>query len=368
MVAEEVVSGQDLAQQLVEMRQQIDEKEVEFARLAAQFDKTGFWDFEGYNTAADWIRFNCHMNSHAVLSAFAVAASEPEMPATMQSMRDGEIGFAHVATMARTAVDTRGAFDEAKLLPIAKRESPGRFFHKCLHYRHSVDASGYSRDEETRHEQRSLRLSTADDGCVLINGLLDPAGGAVVRTALEPLAHRSGEHDDRTREQRFADAIVELAGGGKPANVQVTATIETLKGMAGASAGEMEFSLPVSARAVQRMACDCSVTRVLLDQDSVVMDMGRSKRVIATALRNALRIRDGHCQWPGCERPASWCDGHHIVSWIDGGPTDLQNLVLLCRRHHRMVHEGGWQLLRVDGKVTTVAPTVNFGQPRGPDT
>lgn len=367
MVAQEL-TGQDIAQQLIELRRQIDEKELEFSRLVVEFDKTSWWDFEGYNNAADWIRFNCHMTSHAVLGAFAVAVSEPEMPATVQAMHDGHIGYAHVATMARTAVDTRGAFDEAKLLPIAKQNSPGRFFHKCLHYRHSVDASGYTRDQETLHEQRSLRLSTANDGCVLINGLLDPAGGAVLRAALEPLAKPSGEHDDRTREQRYADAAVELAGGGKPANVQVTATIETLKGMAGAGAGEMEFSLPLASSSVKRIACDCSVTRVLLDQDSVVIDMGRSKRVIANALRNALKIRDGHCQWPGCERPASWCDGHHIVSWVDGGPTDLENLVLLCRRHHRMVHEGGWQLLRVDGKVTTVAPTVHFGLPRGPDT
>src|SRR5207245_6765064 len=81
---------------------------------------------------------------------------------------------------------------------------------------------------------------------------------------------------------------------------------------------------------VQRMACDCSVTRVLLDQDSAVVDMGRSKRVVSSALRSALKIRDGHCQWPGCEREASRCDGHHLVHWISGGETNLANLVLLC--------------------------------------
>jgi len=366
-VVDPIPSGAEIAGRLIALRRSIDDLEVEFARLAAEFDKTSFWDLEGYNTAADWMRFNCHMTSHAVYSAFAVAASEPEMPATMGAMRAGDIGYAHVATMARTAVDTRGAFDEEKLLPLARTNSPGKFFHKCLHYRHSVDAAAYNRDQETLHEQRYLRLSTAADGCLLINGLLDPVGGAVVRKALEPLAKPSGQHDDRSREQRYADAWVDLAGGGKPASVQVTATIETVKSLAGASAGEMEFSPPISAKTVQRMACDCSVTRVLLDQDSVVLDMGRSKRVVANALRTALKIRDGHCQWPGCERTASWCDGHHIVHWIDGGPTDLENLVLLCKRHHRMVHEGGWQLLRSDGNITTVAPTTTFGLARAPD-
>jgi uncharacterized protein DUF222/HNH endonuclease len=367
-VADPEITGEEIALELIRIRRSIDELEVEFARRAEAFDKTRWWDDEGFNTAGDWIRFNCHMNSHAVMSAFALGATEHEMPATMQSMRAGEIGFAHVVTIARTACDVGGAFDESKLLPLAKEHSPGKFFHKCVHYRHSVDAKGYNRDQEQLAEERGLRLNTAQDGCLLISGLLDPVGGAVVRAALEPLAQPSGDHDDRNRDQRFADAIVELAGGGKPAEIQVTASIETLKGLAGAPAGEMEFSVPLSSSTVQRMACDCSVTRVLLDQESVVVDMGRSKRVIASALRNALRVRDGHCQWPGCERPASWCDGHHVVHWIDGGPTDLSNLVLLCRRHHRMVHESGWQLMKTEeGQVITIAPTVTFGATKGPD-
>ena len=361
-------SGQDIARRLIEIRRSIDELEVEFSRLAAEFNQTKYWDDEGFNTAADWIRFNCHMNSHAVWNAFAVAASEHDMPATMNAMSSGEIGYAHVATMGRTAVEVGGAFDEAKLLPLAKAYTPGKFFHKCVHYRHAVDAAGFNRDQEELREGRYLRLNTAQDGCLVISGLLDPAGGAVVRAALEPLAARSGQHDDRTRGQRYADALEDLAGGGKPAELQVTATIETLKGMAGAAGGEMEFSIPLSSATVQRVACDCSVTRVLLGEDSAVIDVGRSKRLVDGALRKALAVRDKHCQWPGCERPASWCDGHHLVHWIDGGETNLENCVLLCKRHHRMVHEGGWQLIKTDdGEIVTVAPTITFAPPRGPD-
>src|SRR5205807_6419261 len=136
---------------------------------------------------------------------------------------------------------------------------------------------------------------------------------AAVRTALEPLAQKSGEHDDRLLPQRYADALVELASGGKPANIQVTASIDTLKGLAGAAGAEMEFSLPISSVAVQRMACDCSVTRVLLSQESLVMDVGRAKPIVSSSLRRALKVRDGHCRWPGCGRPASWWDGHQYV-------------------------------------------------------
>ena len=359
--------GEDVALRLIELRRRIDDLELEFSRLATEFDKTDWWDYEGFNTAADWIRLNCHMNSHAVWNAFAVGGREHDMPATTTAMRSGEIGFAHVATMARTAIEVGGAFDEDRLLPLALENSPGKFFHKCIHYRHAVDAEGYNRDQEKLVEERGLRLNTAQDGCLLISGLLDPVGGAAVRTALEPLAQPSGAHDDRSREQRYADALVELSTAGRPAEIQVTATIETLKGMAGAAAAEMEFSLPISSATVRRLACDCSVTRVLLSEDSNVIDVGRSKRLVDGALRKALAVRDKHCQWPGCERPASWCDGHHIVHWVEGGETNLANCLLLCKRHHRMAHEGGWRLVRVNGRVVPVAPTITFGLPRVAD-
>ena len=101
----------------------------------------------------------------------------------------------------------------------------------------------------------------------------------------------------------------------------------------------------------------------------MVIDVGRAKRVISGPARKALNARDQHCVWPGCDRPASWTSGHHLVHWIHGGGTDLPNLALLCYRHHWMVHEGNWQILRGDGgRIVTIPPTVTFGpSPRGPD-
>jgi hypothetical protein len=199
--------------------------------------------------------------------------------------------------------------------------------------------------------------------------VLDPVGGAALRTALEPLARKSGAHDDRNREQRQADALVELAVGGRQrTQLQVTSSVETLLGLLEAPAAEMEFTLPISAKSVERLACECSITRVLL-QDSVVIDVGRSKRVVSGPARRALNARDGHCRWPGCERPATLSVAHHVVHWIHGGGSELDNLILLCNRHHQMVHEGNWQLVRSeDGQILTIPPTVTFGPPaRGPD-
>jgi hypothetical protein len=292
------------------------------------------------------------------------------------AMADGRIGFAHLALLARTADAVGRRFDEPRLLRKAEKLSVRRFRHECTHARHEADPDGFVKEEKEGVEARSLTMSTADDGCVLLNCVLDKVGGAAVQTALEPLAKRAGKDDDRRRDRRLADALVDLCmneldkgkPGGRP-HLQVTTSLETLLGLSGAPAAEIEFSLPISAKAVERLACDCSVTRILLGSDSTVIDVGRARRVISGPQRKALRVRDQGCVWPGCDRPASWTSGHHLVHWISNGPTDLPNLVLLCYRHHWMVHEGEWQIVRSDeGRMLTIPPTMTFGPlPRGPD-
>jgi hypothetical protein len=178
------------------------------------------------------------------------------------------------------------------------------------------------------------------------------------------LAQPHGDHDERGREHRNADAFVEVCGHVQDIGVlpqrphlQVTASLDTLRAVAGSPAGDMEYSLPVSAATVQRLACDGTITRVVLAPESVVIDVGRARRVVAGAMRRALNARDGHCKWPRCDRPASWSHAHHVVHWTNGGDTDLANMILLCHRHHWMAHEGGWQLVRTEeGEVLAVPP------------
>jgi hypothetical protein len=165
-----------------------------------------------------------------------------------------------------------------------------------MHERHAADPEGVVNEEKQGVEARSLTMSTADDGMVLINCTLDKVGGAAVQTALEPLARRAGKDDDRLRDRRLANALVELAmhaldNGLLPqrTHLQVTTSLETLLGLSGAPAAEMEFSPPISAKAVERLACDCSVTRILLGSDSTVIDVGRARRVISGPQRKAPR-------------------------------------------------------------------------------
>ena len=229
-------------------------------------------------------------------------------------------------------------------------------------------------------EARSLTLSPGGGGMVWLRGLLDPEGGAVLRTALEPLARPEGQPDGRKRDRRLADARVELAHhalegnlvpqrSSRRAHLQVTTTLETLLQRTGSPAADLEFSLPILAASVERLACDCNVTRILLGADSLVIDVGRSRRVVSGPARRALNARDKGCRWPGCEPPASWTSAHHIVHWVKGGRTDLSNLVLLCYRHHWMVHEGRWQLVKSDQQAALLAipPTTElFAAARSP--
>ena len=355
---------------LIQKRRVIDLMELSFSREAAEYAATKDYEDQGSVSPIDWIRFNCHMTGPSAADRVAVGELAPQLASSVDALADGEIGFAHLVVMARTADAVGSKFNEAVLLKKARENSPGKFHHICRHYRHAIDAFSFNAEHVEQVENRSLKLSTWFDGSLLLSGVLDSVGGAALRSVLEPLARKSGAHDDRSRERRLADALVELATGGEqPAKIQVTSSVETLLGLVGAPAAEMEFSLPVSSKTIERLACDCSITRVLLNSESTVIDVGRSKRVVSEPGRRALKARDGSCRWPGCERPASWSAAHHVVHWIHGGTTDLDNLILLCHRHHWMVHEGGWQIVRSDdGRMMTIPPTVTFGpSPRGPD-
>jgi Domain of unknown function (DUF222)/HNH endonuclease len=374
-------AGSQAAEELKQLLHQRDLLDLQASRAAARFAATNEYDRQGYASPIDWIRFTCHETSTVAADLIAVGQKLERVPESTQAVANGEIGFAHLKAMVRTANAVGAAFDEALLLSKARESSPGKFYYLCNHYRHSAERKGYEGEQADLVENRKLWISTGEDGAVWINGVFDPIGGASIRTALEPLARRSDKHDDRCREKRLADALLDLSlhaldsalipqQGSQRTHLQVTASLETLLGLPGAPGADMEFSpMPVSSTTVERLACDASVTRIVLDSRSTVIDVGRARRTISGAARKALNVRDRGCTWPACERPASWTSGHHIRHWIHGGTNEPSNLTLLCYRHHWNVHEGGWQIVRGDdGRIVTIPPVVTFGAlARGPD-
>uniref|UniRef100_UPI0021C0E6A8 HNH endonuclease signature motif containing protein n=1 Tax=Frankia gtarii TaxID=2950102 RepID=UPI0021C0E6A8 len=201
-----------------------------------------------------------------------------------------------------------------------------------------------------------LSITDLSDGMTRISGELDAEGAALLRTALDSLAAPSpaidGTLDPRSPARRRADALVELlhraldassvpvSGGVRP-HLTVTIPWATLVGRGGPAAST-SWGQPIPRSVLRRLACDAEVSRIVLNPDSVPLDVGRTQRTVPADLRRALVARDRCCAFPGCNRPPSWCQAHHIRHWTDNGTTCLNNLVLVCGWHHRFLHHHGW--------------------------
>jgi hypothetical protein len=216
-----------------------------------------------------------------------------------------------------------------------------------------VGPEAAAREEAEWYERRCMHVTRSRDGMVRIDGNLDPETGATFTTALDAVTGswaRTGSDDVRSPAQRRADALGEVCRGwlshsdrpvvgGERPHITVVADLETLEGRSTARS-ETSIGTPVPAETVRRLACDAQVSRVITAGPTEPLEVGRTVRVVPPSLRRALAVRDGGCAFPTCDRPVTWCDAHHVRHWAEGGRTDLSNLVLLCRRHHRMTHTG----------------------------
>jgi hypothetical protein len=194
-----------------------------------------------------------------------------------------------------------------------------------------------------------------------INGDLDPESGHVVDTTVRALADPGNldPDDRRSPGQRRADAVTEVcrfwldhndtattSAGTKP-HITVTVDYEQLADDNNIAKGpDIRIGMlpeidgtPVTSEDARRLACDADIVRIITKGSSEVLDVGRATRTVPSAIRRAVEYRDRGCTWDGCDAPTSWCDAHHIEHWAHGGPTSLDNLRLLCRHHHRAMHD-----------------------------
>jgi hypothetical protein len=246
------------------------------------------------------------------------------------------------------------------------------------HLRSVVDPDGSARHAESDFGRRWLSISPLLDGMSSIDGVLDAESATRLTMALAPYLVPSDPDDLRTADQRRADGLVEIVEtavrsgdlptlSGASTALQVEVPFATLVGdsprparVVGNTASAV-WLLPASA---ERLSCDASVRRLLFDPTGVPLDLGRQVRAFTSAQRKALAARDAGCRFPGCGRPAQHTDAHHIVPWARGGVSDLTNGLLLCRHHHRRVHEGGWTITTDDPSRGANGPCT-FRGPQG---
>jgi len=333
-----------------------------------RFDKSGEYKADGALSLVAWLRWKCKLSAGAAAERVEVARQLEKLPKTEAAFASGTLGYQHVAVMARAAEHVGAAAvrkEEAGLLHAAQTLDPGQFTGVAKNFEHRVDAAGALAEANHAYQRRYFHIGEPVDGLVRLDGLLDAERGATLRTALQAFM-KPVKDDARSYGQRSADALVELGrqggsgskrdGAGPRPQLIIRASLDTLAGTPGAPAGELEGGGTVPAETVQRHACDSAIIRIT-GQGELDHELNHASRTISASTRRALESRDQHCVFPGCSRPTIWCDGHHLVWWIKGGATALPNLALLCRPHHRMVHEEGWRLVRhKDGRFTTIRP------------
>jgi hypothetical protein len=282
------------------------------------------------------------------------------MPAVGAAAAEGGIGAGQVAVIDKILTEriwdigvAAGADLPAVDLLVAETavHAPRTLGEVCQKIADALDPDGPPPSDPT--EGRGLRITRRADGTRSFRGTLDAGGGERVEAALESVAAAGWcEGDLRSSEQRAADAFVQLAdlhlaAGNLPVlrkvKPQVTALIQ-LEDLADPdtrpAASRLGSGATASNTVARQAACDGDVARILLGPDGLPLDVGRAHRLVPAHIRRAAEVRDGGCVFAGCHAPAWWCDAHHLVHWIDGGATSLENTALLCERHHTQVHHG----------------------------
>jgi hypothetical protein len=362
------IDGPALGEGLIQVREGTDRLEAAFADGLRRFDKSGEYAADGALSIVAWLRWKCRLSGGAAAERVAIARQLDKLPGTEAAFSRGDLGYQHVAAIARTAENVGAAAvrkEEGQLLKAAETMDPGQFTGVVKSLEHRVDA-GFALAEANRaYARRCLHLSEPNNGLVHLEGLLDSEGGATLKTALDALMPAPNKDDDRTAPQRRADALVELCRRGGTAEgagrvrpqLIIRASLDTLAGTPGAPAGELEGGGRVPAATVQRIACDAAIIRIT-GRGELEHETSHASRSVPPSTRRALEARDRQCVFPGCGRPPGWCDSHHLVWWIKGGPTSLPNLGLVCRPHHRKLHEEGWSLTRnSQGRWVATPPT-----------
>lgn len=345
--AEEAFLWVDRARELVEL---------ERARRLADLERRGIHARDGHLSVGAWLATRTGSSIGAAKASVAFARSLAAMPLAVAAVGDGSVSLDAARVLAETQRIDPEAFaaSEATLVDAARIHPVRELRHVCAFWRERVEAERMPDAEARRMARRRLHASSTLGGTVRVDGDLDAHNGEPLLAALSAVLDaeaRAGGIDQRTPAQARADALGEICRAyldrsdrpevaGERPHINVTVPIGSLTGGSSSPPAEAERMGPIAAEVVRTLACDASVARIVVDPPSEPLDVGRRTPVVPAGLRRAVAERDRTCRFPECDRPQNWCDAHHVVHWADGGPTSIDNLLLLCRRHHRLVHAG----------------------------
>ncbi len=387
--------SEELGNRIAELNAYINVAQAEFLELLREFDEQRYWEDLGFPSCAHWLNFKCGIGFNAARERLRMAHALVKLPKIQKAFAEGTVSFSKVRAMTRVATED----NEDMLMNIAVHGTADHIERFVSHYRRieKLQEPGFG---EELHQRRDVTYRYDQDGCLVLQARIPPEQGELVVKALERAmdvsadtvpSGRTSMDTSGEREPfgaRCADALCDVAetylnnpeNAGSTADryqvvlhvnqahdVHAAGTLSAETSMAhlkygrhlhpagtpsvdGVPCGQtsvahLENGPCVSAETSERIACDCSLTTIVEDQFGEPLNISRRSRSIPPPMRRALIARDGGCRFPGCTNHR-FCDGHHIEHWQHGGETCLDNLVLLCRHHHRLVHEGGFDCRR----------------------
>ncbi|HEY6320802.1 MAG TPA: DUF222 domain-containing protein [Thermoanaerobaculia bacterium] len=367
---------EELGERIAELAAQISAATYELLAMLRDFDERGGWS-GGFHSCAHWLTWRVGLDPGAAREKVRVARALGALPLLSSAMRRGEISYSKVRALTRIATPA----NEHDLL-IFGRAGTAAHVERLVRGMRPVDRIAAGRSEKRLHAARYLRAYTDEDGMVVVRARLAPEAGAALLRALDAgvealygprrtqpdgaATEAAAATEDASMEQRRADALglvaeSALASGLDPGSrgdrYQVVVHVDAEVLVAGGEGGSswLADGTHVSAETSRRLACDSARVMMWHAPDGTVLDVGRRTRAISPGPRRALEHRDGGCRFPGCGRRL--CDAHHVERWADLGVTSLANTLLLCRRHHRAVHEEGFSVeLAPDGEARFSRP------------
>ncbi|MCC7386714.1 MAG: DUF222 domain-containing protein [Deltaproteobacteria bacterium] len=366
-----------IGDEIAELAAHLNAAEYRLISKLAEFDARGGWSHQGAISCAHWLSWRIGLGLGPAREKVRVARVLPLLPKIAAAFREARISDSKVRAITRVATPE----NEALLVEMAV-SAPASILEKiCRKFRSVVEAE---RDRETPAEadaRRTVRYQHLPDGRMRFTADLPADEGARFLAALDratldratldrAVLGSAGATDasaetspiaEKRRPTR-ADGLMLMTesflaegprsrAGGTPCEVRLHVTKEALEEKLEGAFLDNADTTGVSAETSRRLSCDAAVVRVTEDADGRVLDIGRRTRTVPAAMRRALEVRDHRrCCFPGCTH-ALFLDAHHLQHWADGGATRLDNLILLCTRHHRFVHEHGYRVeMGADGK------------------
>lgn len=367
----------ELAALLVRVERLAHRLDAARVKLTNQADVAGVADREAATSLPAWLRAVADIPIAVTKHRLRLHQALGALPTAAAAFTDGRISMAGATAVtdamaalpAGVPASLTGEIEQL-LVETAAEEGTRAVAARAADITHRFAPDELEAREARQADTNALTLTQRHDGTLGIRGQLDTEHAALALAVLDahaaPRPSSDGTPDLRDAPTRYADALIDVlqlastaspTSRGEPPHLAITISLDALQGKLGTDPGLLSATGGrLSAATARRLACDATIIPIVLGAGSEPLDIGRATRLWPTPIRRAIETRDQACTMPGCERPPTWCDTHHLIPWTDGGPTSLDNGALLCRRHHNLLHHHGWTAKMINNLPHYIPP------------